>query len=212
MDEMCANNADKAKTFVDNLEAVWNTRPLTLCHGDMNPGNIWRQKDKGQEEFVIGDWQLVAKWPVAWDFVLLFLCTQGLDIKVRCSQRFPAAYRNQLVADLTEMSFAYSQGCLADYHAELVRVRPEAAETYPLDVLIRDVAVGFNLFFLCIAVPVAIGVVGADLPPDKAEFTWKSCEPSAPRRCSTAPFSSARSGNLVPCWQLLQPGLAELDP
>ena len=91
-------------------------------------------------------------------------------------------------------------------------MRPEAAETYPLDVLIRDVAVGFNLFFLCIAVPVAIGVVGADLPPDKAEFTWKSCEPSAPRRCSTAPFSSARSGNLVPCWQLLQPGLAELDP
>ena len=92
MDEMCANNAEKAKTFVDNLEAVWNTRPLTLCHGDMNPGNIWRQKDKGQEEFVIGDWQLVAKWPVAWDFVLLFLCTQGLDIKVRCGLRFPAAY------------------------------------------------------------------------------------------------------------------------
>ena len=65
-------------------------------------------------------------------------------------------------------------------------MRPEAAETYPLDVLVRDVAVGFNLFFLCIAVPVAIGVVGAELPPDKAEFTWKSCatpkppEPSAP--------------------------------
>ena len=54
-------------------------------------------------------------------------------------------------------------------------MRPEAAKTYPLDVLVRDVAVGFNLFFLCIAVPVAIGVVGADLPPDKAEFTWKSC-------------------------------------
>ncbi len=54
-------------------------------------------------------------------------------------------------------------------------MRPEAAETYPLDVLVRDVAVGFNLFFLCIAVPVAIGVVGAELPPDKAEFTWKSC-------------------------------------
>ena len=94
-------------------------------------------------------------------------------------------------------------------------MRPEAAETYPLDVLVRDVAVGFNLFFLCIAVPVAIGVVGADLPPDKAEFTWKSCatrsRQSPLRRCP-GPFSSVRSGNPVPCWQLLQPGLAELDP
>ena len=115
MDEMCANNAAKAKTFVDNLEAVWNTRPLTLCHGDMNPGNIWRQKDKGQEEFVIGDWQLVAKWPVAWDFVLLFLCTQGLDIKVRCGlcvfRQHTRTVGNQLVrsTDLTEMPcLAYS--------------------------------------------------------------------------------------------------------
>ena len=90
------------------------------------------------------------------------------------------------------MSFAHSQGCLADYHAELVRVRPEAAETYPLDVLVRDVAVGFNLFFLCIAVPVAIGVVGAELPPDKAEFTWKSCaSPEAARAlCAAVPVPS----------------------
>ena len=101
-----------------------------------------------------------------------------------------------MVADLTEMSFAHSQGCLADYHAELVRVRPEAAETYPLDVLVRDVAVGFNLFFLCIAVPVAIGVVGAELPPDKAEFTWKSCASQSPlRRCSASPATLPHAGS-----------------
>ena len=49
----------------------------------MNPGNIWRQKDKKQEEFIIGDWQVLFKCPVAWDFITLFLCTKGLDTKVR---------------------------------------------------------------------------------------------------------------------------------
>ena len=53
-------------------------------------------------------------------------------------------------------------------------MRPEAAETYPLDVLTRDVAIGFNIFFV-VAIPIFAGVTKAELPADKAEFTWKSC-------------------------------------
>ena len=36
---------------------------------------------------------------------------------------------------------------LKEYHAELVKVRPEAAETMPFDTLVKDVAVAFNLFW-----------------------------------------------------------------
>ena len=49
-----------------------------------NPGNVWRQKDKKQDEFVIGDWQLLLKCPIGLDFATLYLCTKGLDTQV-CS-------------------------------------------------------------------------------------------------------------------------------
>ena len=65
------------------------------------------------------------------------------------------------------------QACLKEYHDELVRVRPEVAETYPFDTLYRDVAVGFNLLMI-IVIPIFAAVPQADLPEDKAEFTFKS--------------------------------------
>ena len=84
IDEMTANKAEKFTQFVDNLEAIWAKRPMTLVHGDCNPGNVWRQKDKKQDEFVIGDWQLLLKCPIGLDFATLYLCTKGLDTQV-CS-------------------------------------------------------------------------------------------------------------------------------
>ena len=32
-------------------------------------GNIWRKKDKSQDEFTVGDWQLCFKCPCVWDFI-----------------------------------------------------------------------------------------------------------------------------------------------
>ena len=42
---------------------------------------------------------------------------------------------------------------LKEYHAELVKVRPEAAETMPFDTLVKDVAVAFNLFWYARSLP-----------------------------------------------------------
>ena len=100
MDEFVANNAANARTcapssipacrpasfqlsrlpcvlsFLANLEKAWESRPCTLLHGDVNPGNIWRRKGGVDEEFVFGDWQLILRGPVAWDFITLLICTK----------------------------------------------------------------------------------------------------------------------------------------
>ena len=64
------------RSFLANLEKAWETRPCTLLHGDVNPGNIWRRKAGVDEEFVFGDWQLILRGPVAWDFITLLICTK----------------------------------------------------------------------------------------------------------------------------------------
>ena len=46
---------------------------------------------------------------------------------------------------------------LKEYHAELVKVRPEAAETMPFDTLVKDVAVAFNLFWYAQSLPCLCG-------------------------------------------------------
>ena len=45
---------------------------------------------------------------------------------------------------------------LKEYHAELVKVRPEAAETMPFDTLVKDVAVAFNLFWYAQSLPLSV--------------------------------------------------------
>ena len=109
-------------------------------------GNIWRKKDKSQDEFTVGDWQLCFKCPCVWDFITLFLC---VDAKID------------------------TPALIKDYHDELCKVRPDVAEGYPLEQMVKDTAVGFTCFWLLV-IPVFAGVVVADLPPDKAEFTFKS--------------------------------------
>jgi|EP01046_Picozoa_sp_COSAG06_P038436 hypothetical protein len=53
------------------------------------------------------------------------------------------------------------------------QVRPEAAETYPFEMLQSDLAVSLTLFWF-VVVPIFAGVAVADLPEDKELFTWKS--------------------------------------
>ena len=71
-------------------------------------GNIWRKKDKSQDEFTVGDWQLCFKCPCVWDFITLFLC---VDAKID------------------------TPALIKDYHDELCKVRPDVvvARLYPED-------------------------------------------------------------------------------
>ena len=75
---------------------MWATRPFTLLHGDVNPGNLWRRKGSkdGGEALIFGDWQVLMKCPIAWDFITIFLCTKDTD----------------------------TVALLKDYHAELLKV------------------------------------------------------------------------------------------
>ena len=144
LDDFC--KLETAERFLANLEVAWKDRPCTLLHGDVNTGNLWQRKDGSSgDELVFGDWQLIMKSPIAWDFVTIFLCTKGVD----------------------------TVALLKEYYAELLNVRPEVAETYPYETLLNDVAVSMTLFWI-VAIPILAGVASADLPEDKEAFTWKS--------------------------------------
>jgi hypothetical protein len=119
-------------------------RPVDLC---IDRGNVWRKKDKSQEEFTIGDWQLPAKLPCIYDFLTLFICLDATKV------------------DTVPL--------VTDYHNELCNLRPDVAETYPVDMMVKDVAVGYTCSWLLV-IPVFAGITTADLPPEKAEFTFKS--------------------------------------
>ena len=42
--------------------------PMSLVHGDVNPGNIWKSKlgKEGDEKYLFADWQLLRMAPIAW--------------------------------------------------------------------------------------------------------------------------------------------------
>jgi len=44
--------------------------PMTLVHGSVNPGNLWKTTlgKSGDEKYCFADWQLVRMAPVAWEF------------------------------------------------------------------------------------------------------------------------------------------------
>lgn len=44
--------------------------PMTLVHGDMNPGNIWKSKQgkTGDDKYCFIDWQLFKMAPAACEF------------------------------------------------------------------------------------------------------------------------------------------------
>ena len=46
------------------------TAPMSLVHGDVNPGNIWKtnQGKLGDDKYCFADWQLLRMGPVAWEF------------------------------------------------------------------------------------------------------------------------------------------------
>ena len=139
---------ETCEKFITNLEIAWKERPCTLLHGDVNPGNLWRRKEEtgSAAEMIFGDWQLILKCPIAWDFITLYLCTKGVD----------------------------TPALLKEYYSELLKVRPDVAKTYPYQTLVNDVAISLNLFWI-VVIPIFSGVASADLPEDKEKFTWASC-------------------------------------
>lgn len=79
-DKFLADGGALATRFVDALEKVFQSRPMTLNHGDFNCGNVWQSKAKATE-YSFGDWQMYEMAPIGLDVESL-LVTLGDGIKV----------------------------------------------------------------------------------------------------------------------------------
>jgi hypothetical protein len=140
--------------------------PMTLCHGDINPGNIWKSKTvtSGDAKYCLADWQLVRMGPVAWDFTTMQI---GLETKAPCS------------ANLTET--------LKSYHAELIRLKPEIAAEYSLEQLtyhVKCASVAFWMFVLAFVYHTTVASTDSGaMDEGKAAFTWDVFMPNCFRRC-----------------------------
>lgn len=79
-DNFLANGGNLASRFIDALEKVFQSRPMTLNHGDFNCGNIWQNKAK-PSQYSYGDWQMYEMAPIGLDIESL-LVTLGDGDKV----------------------------------------------------------------------------------------------------------------------------------
>ena len=61
--------AMKAQTHDEELVKMWSSRPVTLVHGDLNAGNIWKKKSD-ESQLCFCDWQNLRMCSVALDFFL----------------------------------------------------------------------------------------------------------------------------------------------
>jgi len=57
--------------------------PMTIVHGDMNPGNVW--KSRTSDSLCYADWQVTRQAPAAWEFVTL---TGSVESEAPCFHDF----------------------------------------------------------------------------------------------------------------------------
>jgi len=65
-------NPEVDKKFVGMMERVHQSRPKTLCHGDLNAGNTWVRKTN-RDEILMTDWQNIGMAPIGFDFGLMLI-------------------------------------------------------------------------------------------------------------------------------------------
>jgi aminoglycoside phosphotransferase (APT) family kinase protein len=99
----------------DKVHSIWSTRPTTIIHGDLNTGNMWKNKADGN--IVMADWQLMRMAPPALDFFTLFF-----------------------LADLDAVGNGKWREVIEYYHALLTKSNPDVAEAYTVQHIIDDTA------------------------------------------------------------------------
>lgn len=79
-DDFLGNEGALATRYIDVLEKVFQSRPMTLNHGDFNCGNVWQNKARNTE-YSFADWQMYEMAPIGCDVESL-LVTLGDGNKV----------------------------------------------------------------------------------------------------------------------------------
>lgn len=147
------NGAKLYHAAMKRLEAA----PMTLIHGDVNPGNLWKSKHgkEGDDKYCFADWQLVIMGPSAWEFT-----TPQIGI-------FPG------VASLLT--------CMQAYHANLCKLDPKIAESYPFDTFkmhVQCATIAFWQFiFAFVHSSAVVGTKTGEMDKDKQDYTWEKFMP-----------------------------------
>lgn len=145
-----------AKLFQKSLARL-ATAPMTLIHGDMNPGNIWKSSTgkTGDEKFCFADWQLLRMGPVAWEFA-----TPQIGM-------FPG------VASLVDS--------MKEYHTYLCKLKPEIEAEYPFETFKMHVQCATCAFWQFIFAFVHAATVvpsnTGEIDASKKEYTWSKFMP-----------------------------------
>jgi len=147
-------NGEEYSRLTDAIEKLQQSRPMTLIHGDLNAGNIWKSKANA-EDLVFTDFQLMKMAPIGFDFgIMLVVLPNG-----------PSA------DETTELMRAYHE-----------KLPSEIREEYTYTML-RDDFRCQALGLMISVVMVSVGQLDpASMDSTKYEFTWKSYWPSVYRR------------------------------
>jgi hypothetical protein len=131
--------------------------PMSLVHGDVNPGNIWKTTlgKTGDEKFCFADWQLLRMGPVAWEFT-----TPQIGI-------YPG------LASLLES--------MKTYHSNLCKLKPDIAAEYPYETFemhVKCATVAFWQFiFAFVHASAIVPTNTGEMDADKADYTWSKFMP-----------------------------------
>jgi len=147
-------NGDEYSRLTDEIEKLQQSRPMTLVHGDLNAGNIWKNKTNA-EDLVFTDFQLLKMAPIGFDFgIMLVVLPNG-------------------------PSGEETTALMRAYHEKLPL---EIREEYTYDML-RDDFRCQALSLMMSVVMVSFGQLDpSSMDSAKYEFTWKSYWPSVYRR------------------------------
>lgn len=145
-----------SSAIYERMVEILSSRPRTLVHGDMRADNVFRTHpalDRSVEDSMLTfvDWQALHAGPAGMEFGQAWF--SSLEPEVR---------RNDL---------AY----LAEYHADLVALNPEAA-AYTYDMLLEDYRIGCCIW-LMLLISLATGAFPTFHQPEqaRAKALWASC-------------------------------------
>jgi len=114
-DKFLADGGKLASQFVDALEKVFQSRPMTLNHGDFNCGNVWQSKSKSTD-YSFGDWQMFEMAPIGLDVESLLVTLGNGDQVTKLMDKYHSGLPS-------EIQTAYTRSHLQDdFKGQLVIV------------------------------------------------------------------------------------------
>jgi len=150
-----ARNFAEYECMCNTMDEMMNTRPMTLVHGDLNAGNVWKKSSGLDEQLMYADWQMFKMAPAGYDLGTMLVVLSGGPNNEEMTDLFQT-YHNALPTELRK-EYTYVHMC-EDFKCQI-----------------------FQLMFGILAVMMG-QLDPSSMDASKFEFTWKSYWPSVWRR------------------------------